>query len=161
MRVRWLCGAALLASACFSDPEKFNDRQAVLLCTADRECTDWDYGIEGQLNEDCREARERELDRCNESCDYDEDAAQECIQELRKSIDSVFDSVECSLESADLSICAQVYTDCEIEDVDDPLRCDVQEPEFTDNACSVSPAGGTPAALLGLVFAAALRRRRR
>jgi hypothetical protein len=161
---RWWWLPALAIAGCYADPDHYAARQAQVLCDLQSECDRedhegwWDFGVDLEHGESCVDARKRELHRCNESCnEYDGDAARECIDELKRAARAD----ECSLESVDFAVCARVFTDCEIEDADDPLHCDVEAPFHVPiSSCSLAPDAVPPAGLFALLFFCFVRRAR-
>jgi hypothetical protein len=158
MARQWWCAVLLTIGGCYSDPDRFNTKQATVLCSLDQECAQddgfWDYGLE--RGSECVGARERELERCNEHCDYDEEAARDCVKGLKQA--DRHD--ECGLDSVDLDRCAEVYTNCEpVADGEEPLACAIQEPQHHSNdwdlnldfSCSAQPGAPLPATMIVLV----------
>jgi MYXO-CTERM domain-containing protein len=155
MRWTWLIGPALLG-ACYGDPDRFNEKQAELLCRLEDKCGG-DFGVDAEPGSTCEDTRIDELSMCTSACEYDEDAARSCIRGIKHALRGGVLGPNCEFEEGTIDDCARVYTDCE-ETLEDPLSCDVPEPDLS---CAIDPDARTPWALALLGLAAALRYRRR
>ena len=155
MRWKWLIGAALLG-ACYGDPDRFNAKQAELLCTLEDKCGG-DFGVGSQPGVSCVDDRIDELASCADDCVYDVDAARSCIHGIKHALRGGLLGPNCEFADGTIEDCARVYTDCH-PDLDEELSCEVPEPDL---GCSVGGDGGSWWALVMLVVTAAGARARR
>lgn len=151
-----LVGLLLTVGACYGDPDRFNAREAQQLCKLERDCSDWEFGLPEPEGVSCEEQRTNDLGRCNEVCEYDEDAARECIRGLRRANRPRVLGPDCGLDDDVVEACAAVYTQCE-PDPGEELFCEVPDPS---SSCAVVPNAPASLAWLLLPWLGWWRRRR-
>ncbi len=152
--------AVALLGACYGDADRFNERQAGLLCRLQEKCTDVDFGVGAANGQSCETNRVEELSQCTAACDYDPDAARRCIRGIKKALPPNFFGDGCDFEDATLDACAEVYTNCTPTFDDEPeLSCDVPPPELL--GCAVAGTTATPWPLVVIALGARRRRLRR
>jgi MYXO-CTERM domain-containing protein len=160
LEMRWtlLCGLALLG-ACYGDPDRFNRKEATLLCDLQDKCDDFEFHLDEVPGQSCEDTREEQLASCTDVCEYDEDAAADCARALRKALRPGIGGPDCGLHDGALAICSLVYTECRPLP-EEQLACEVPEPEFVGD-CSVESDAPRSSALAWLGLVALLRYRRR
>lgn len=153
MRWTWLIGPALLG-ACYGDPDRFNEKQAEVLCRIEDKCG-VDVGVGDTPGSSCVDGRVDELSTCASFCEYDEDAARSCIRGIKHALRGRgLLGPNCEYANGTLEDCARVYTSCE-QPLEEDLHCEVSPPDVT---CSIGSDARFPWALALLCIA--VRRRR-
>lgn len=155
MRPTVLLALLVLPAACYEDPQRFNQRQAKLLCKLEGKCGDHVYVVGETEVALCGPTRGETLDRCAEVCEYDSEAAVLCARALRKALRPALFGPDCGLDDEGLDVCSDVYVNCE-PDPGEEVECSLPDGQLRCTLGGTSP----PTITLLLLLPWIARRRR-